>query len=57
MAQAIQLERVIAEWQKRVKISKELLASAREIYDRKFDILALLEVDLQMIKTQRDMNR
>jgi hypothetical protein len=56
MAQAIQLEHVISEWQKRVEISKGLLMSAREIYDRRFDILSLLEVDLQMIKTQKDMN-
>lgn len=56
MAQAIQLERVILEWQKRVEFSKGLLASTREIYDRKSDILSLLEIDLKMIKTQRDVN-
>lgn len=57
MAQVIQLEHVISEWQKRVKISKELLTSAREIYDRKFDILSLLEIELKMIRTQRNMNK
>ena len=56
MAQAIQLERVISEWQKRVELSKRLLMSTREIYDRKSDILSLLEIDLKMIKTQRDVN-
>lgn len=57
MTKAIQLERVISEWQKRVEISKGLLMSTREIYDRKSDILSLLEIDLKMIKTQRDVNK
>jgi hypothetical protein len=57
MAQAIQIDRVRSEWQKRVEISTGLLMSTREIYDRKSEILALLEIDLKMIKTQRDVNK
>lgn len=56
MAQAIQLERVISEWQKRVESSKGLLIGTREIYAHKSDILSLLEIDLKMIKTQREVN-
>ena len=56
MAQAIQLERFISELQKRLEISQERLMTIQEIYIQKSDDLSLLEIDIKMIKTQREVN-
>ena len=56
MSQAIQLERFRSELKKRLEISQDRLITIQEIYIQKSDDLSLLEIDIKMIRTQREVN-
>jgi hypothetical protein len=52
----IQLEQFLPKLKERWKTSQGMLTDIQEIYAQKSAELTLLGVDLEMIKTQRDMN-
>jgi hypothetical protein len=56
MAQVIQLEQFLPKLKERWKTSQGMLTDIQEIYAQKSAELSLLGVDLEMVKTQRDMN-
>jgi hypothetical protein len=56
MEKAIQLERVVSEWRKRLDVSHRTLRGIQLAHDQKSADLSLLEIDLKMIKTQRAVN-
>jgi hypothetical protein len=56
MAQMIQLEQFLPQLKQRWETSQGMLSGIQRISDQKSADLTLLEVDLEMIKTQRDMN-
>lgn len=56
MAQSIQLERVLSELKERSEVSQGMSIYIQEIYVQKTADLELLEIDLKMSKTQREVN-
>lgn len=56
MAQSIQLKRVLSELKERSEVSQGMSIYIQKIYVQKTADLELLEIDLKMSKTQREVN-